>query len=247
MNNIRANSRRNNELRKITIEKNIIRNADGSCLIKLGNTHVLCSATIDGKVPQFLKNTQTGWITAEYSMIPTSGESRIKRDSQNGKISGRTHEIQRLIGRSFRAVTDLRLLGERQIIIDCDVINADGGTRTASITGSYVALSLAISKLLKSGLLKKNPISSQIAAISCGIVNNEILLDMDYSEDSLASVDANFIYSSTGNIVEIQAISEKKEFNQDQLLQMLEITKKSMQEIFEIQSNILKANDGLAS
>jgi ribonuclease PH len=239
MNNIRLNSRRNDELRKITIEKNIVRNADGSCLIKAGNTHVLCTATIDEKVPPFLRNTQTGWITAEYSMIPASGETRIKRDSQNGKISGRTHEIQRLIGRSFRAITDLKILGERQIIIDCDVINADGGTRTASITGSYVALSIAINKLLSFGVLKTNPISTQVAAISCGIVNNEVLLDMDYSEDSIASVDANFIYSATGNIVELQVISEKKSFNQDQLFQMLEVTKQSMKEIFEIQRKIL--------
>ncbi len=236
---MRLEGRKNDQLRNIIIEKNIIMNSDGSCLIKMGNTHVLCSATIDDRVPIFIKNTQSGWITAEYSMIPASTSNRNKRESQNGKISGRTHEIQRLIGRSFRAVTNLKLLGERQIIIDCDVINADGGTRTASITGSYIALSLAIKKLLDYKLIKFNPLPYQVAAISCGIINGEIMLDMDYQEDSAASVDANFIYSSDGNIIEIQANSEKNTFNEVQLLKMLEISKNSMAQIFEAQRKAL--------
>lgn len=236
---MRTTGRSYEELREITIEKNPIINADGSCLIKFGNTHVLCTATIDERVPIFIKNTRSGWVTAEYSMIPASTSSRHKRESKDGKISGRTHEIQRLIGRSFRAITDLKLLGERQIILDCDVINADGGTRTASITGSYIAFSLAIKKLLDSRVIKYNPIMNQIAAISCGIINDQILLDIDYEEDSNASVDANFIYSSDGNIIEIQANSEKKPFTEAQLFKMLEISKNSMAKIFEIQKKAL--------
>jgi ribonuclease PH len=236
---MRIRGRSYEELREITIEKNPIINADGSCLIKFGNTHVLCTATIDERVPIFIKNTRSGWVTAEYSMIPASTSSRHKRESNDGKISGRTHEIQRLIGRSFRAITDLKLLGERQIILDCDVINADGGTRTASITGSYIAFSLAIKKLLDSRVIKYNPIMNQIAAISCGIVNDQILLDIDYEEDSNASVDANFIYSADGNIIEIQANSEKKPFTEAQLFKMIEISKNSMAKIFEIQKKAL--------
>ena len=184
---MRSSQRNPNQLREISIETGILHHADGSCLIKFGNTHVICSANLDDSVPRFLKGTNTGWITAEYSMLPMSTNQRMRRESTTGKQSGRTLEIQRLISRSLRASADLKLLGERQILIDCDVINADGGTRTASITGGYVALCLAVKSLTNRKILRQNPVKSQIAAISCGIYKGEAILDLDYIEDIQSS------------------------------------------------------------
>lgn len=192
---MRPSKRKNNQLRKILIEPNVLNHAEGSCIIKFGNTHVICSASFDDTVPRFLKGQNKGWATAEYGMLPRSTNQRMRRESSNGKQGGRTLEIQRLIGRSMRAAIDLNLLGERQILIDCDVINADGGTRTAAITGSYVALHLAIRNLMDRKILRKNPLTSQIAAISCGIYNGETIVDLDYDEDSTAEVDANFVFN----------------------------------------------------
>ena len=188
-------NRKNNQIRPVSIKKNFNINADGSCLITIGNTKVICTATFETEVPPWLKNKESGWLTAEYGMLPTSTNSRNKREAKQGKQSGRTIEIQRLIGRSLRTILDLQVFPSKQFIIDCDVIEADGGTRTASITGAYVALALAVKKLLKKGILTQNPIKDSISAISCGIVNGKILVDLDYNEDSRADVDANFVFT----------------------------------------------------
>jgi ribonuclease PH len=206
----------------------------------MGNTHVICTATIDESLPHFLRGTGKGWVTAEYGMLPRSTHSRMKRESTLGKQSGRTQEIQRLIGRSLRAITELNLLGERQILIDCDVIQADGGTRCASITGAYIALYLALNKLIKDRVLSKMPLIAEVAAISCGIVNGITLVDLDYNEDSNAEVDANFIMSSTGGIIEIQATAEKRSFNEDQFKDMLALAKASILELNLSQRQALK-------
>ena len=195
---LRPSGRKNNEMREIQFCSNYIGNAEGSCLVKFGDTHVLCTASVEEKVPIFMKNSGKGWVTAEYGMLPRSTHTRTSREASRGKQSGRTLEIQRLIGRSLRSIIDLKLLGERQIIIDCDVIQADGGTRTASITGGWVALSCAINRLLYTNKLKTNPIINQICAISCGIWKGFPILDLDYSEDSTAEVDSNFVFTSDG-------------------------------------------------
>jgi ribonuclease PH len=214
-------------------------------MIKMGDTQIICAASIESKVPPFLRNTGSGWITAEYGMLPRSTGTRMRRESSLGKVQGRTQEIQRLIGRSLRAIVDLDILGERQIIVDCDVINADGGTRCASITGAYVALHQAISSLIKDGLINTNPIRSQVAAISCGVVGDEILLDLDYSEDSTAHTDANFVLSSCGNIIEVQASAEKDAFSKEQFLNMLELAENAGKQLFNAQgSAIAKYNFG---
>ncbi len=236
---MRPSKRQNNALRNISIETSNIINAEGSCLIKCGNTHIICTVTLDNNVPHFLRNTGKGWITAEYGMLPVSSNPRIKREASIGKQSGRTQEIQRLIGRSLRASMDLNILGEKQLYIDCDVINADGGTRTTSITGSYVALHLAISSLLKKKILKTNPILRQIAAISCGIYKNNAVVDLDYSEDSNADVDANFVFASDGSLIEVQTTAENKPFSEEQFNDMLKLAKQSMGKIFKIQNEIL--------
>jgi len=237
---MRASNRKNNQLRPVIIEPNVLLNADGSCMIKFGHTHVICSASIDESLPPFLRNKNNGgWVTAEYGMLPRSTVQRMKRESSQGKQSGRTQEIQRLIGRSMRAAIDLKILGERQILIDCDVINADGGTRTAAITGSYVAMHLAISKLLKKRILKTNPLTSQIAAISCGIYNGVELIDLNFSEDSEAEVDANFVFSSNGGIVEVQSTAEKKSFTEEQFTNMLKLAQKAAGELFAMQAKSL--------
>lgn len=237
---MRPSKRKNNQLREITIETGILEHAEGSCLIKFGSTHVICSASIEESLPPFLRGkNQGGWITAEYGMLPRSTSDRIKRESSQGKQNGRTQEIQRLIGRSIRACVDLKKLGERQILIDCDVINADGGTRTASITGAYVALYLAIGKLMNRKMIKDNPITRQISAISCGIRNGEAILDLDYIEDSDAEVDANFVISSDGKIIEVQATAEQKPFTQDQFLEMMKLASDSASELFKIQNKAI--------
>ncbi len=236
---MRPSKRKNNQLRELSIESNILNNAEGSCLIKFGNTHVICSASMEDKVPRFLRGQNKGWLSAEYSMLPCAANSRIKRESTQGKQNGRTLEIQRLIGRSLRMAIDLNLLGERQILIDCDVINADGGTRTAAITGSYVALHLAISSLLSKGVIKQNPLTTQIAAISCGIYKNEAIIDLDYIEDSNAEVDANFVLNNKGNIIEVQATSENSDFSTEQLVKMLTLAKNNSTKLFKLQNQTL--------
>ena len=235
----RPSKRKNNQMRDVSIEKDILHNADGSCLIKFGNTQVICSASLENSIPRFLKGKNSGWVTAEYSMLPRSTGQRMQREASKGVQSGRTQEIQRLIGRSLRSMVDLKLLGEKQIIIDCDVINADGGTRTAAITGSYVALHLAIRYMIAKKIIKNNPLKCQIAAISCGIYEGQTIVDLDYTEDSKAEVDANFIFGSNGNIIEVQAAGEKRDFTQQQLIEMLDLAQKSTLELFQIQNQVL--------
>ena len=228
----RPSGRLSDQLRDVKIEPHVSPYAEGSCLIKMGNTHVLCTASIDDKVPGFLRNTQKGWVTAEYGMLPRATHSRMDREAARGKQSGRTQEIQRLIGRSLRAIIDLKALGERQIKIDCDVIQADGGTRTASITGAWVALSLACETLLLSGDIKTMPLSDQVAAISCGIVNGQPVLDLDYSEDSTAGTDANFVLTSSNGIVEIQGTAEETPFSEEEFTAMLRLARSGCEELF---------------
>lgn len=236
---MRPSKRKNDELRKISIETSPLIHADGSCLIKCGNTEVVCSASLELRVPQFLRGQNQGWITAEYGMLPRSTSQRITRESTQGKATGRTLEIQRLIGRSMRACVNLKALGERQIIIDCDVINADGGTRTSAITGSYVALYLAIQSFINKKILKTNPLITQVAAISCGIYQGQPMVDLDYLEDSEADVDSNFVFASDGSIIEIQGTAEKKPFSEEQLLAMLQLAKQAASELFLIQNKVL--------
>ncbi len=237
---MRNSRRQNNELRKISIDIGVNAYAEGSCFIKFGNTQVLCTATIDETVPPFLKNKGKGWITAEYGMLPRSTHNRLKREAATGKQGGRTHEIQRLIARSLRATVDLESIGERQVIIDCDVIQADGGTRTASITGGYVALYLAIKKLVQNGLIYKNPIVNQVAAVSCGIVDGVPMLDLDYIEDSSAEIDANFVMDSAGSLIEVQASGEESTFSVSQFNELLKLAQEGTANLFEIQKKALR-------
>jgi ribonuclease PH len=232
-------NRKNNQIRPISIKKNFNINSDGSCLISLGNTKVICAATFETDIPPWLKNKQSGWLTAEYGMLPTSTDSRNRREAKQGKQSGRTVEIQRLIGRSLRTVLDLKAFPSGQFIIDCDVIEADGGTRTASITGAYVALALAVKKLLKKGVLTKNPIKDSLAAISCGVINGNILVDLDYTEDSMADVDANFVFAKKMGVSEVQISGEKTTFNLKAVSQMLKLSLESTKEIFRLQEKII--------
>jgi len=236
---MRPSKRTPDQLREISIETGILNHAEGSCLIKFGNTHVICSASLDNSVPRFLKGKNQGWVTAEYGMLPRSTDQRMLREATNGKQGGRTLEIQRLIGRSMRAAVDLKLLGERQILIDCDVINADGGTRTAAITGSYVALHLAIRSLLDKKVLRSNPLNTQIAAISCGIYKGQAIVDLDYAEDSKAEVDANFVFNQKGNLIELQATGEGGDFTADQLMQMMQLASNAAAELFKLQNKTL--------
>ena len=227
------------EIRNISFETNINIHAEGSCFVKFGNTHVICTATIDEKTPPWLKNSHKGWVTAEYGMLPRSTNTRIERESAKGKQSGRSQEIQRLIGRSLRSITNLENLGERQIKIDCDVIQADGGTRTASISGGFVALYLATEKLKDNYNIKKPIIKDFIGAVSAGIINNHAALDLDYNEDSNAQVDSNFVICESGKIVEIQVSGEEYFFTYEQFTQILELAKKGISEIIKKQKEIL--------
>ena len=236
---MRKNQRSFNELRPVTITPNATKWAEGSCMIQFGDTHIIVTATLEEKVPPFLRNSGSGWITAEYGMLPRSTEARMDREASKGKQSGRTQEIQRLIGRALRSVVDLKCLGERQIKIDCDVIQADGGTRTASITGAYVALHLALEKLVASGKLKALPLMDHIAAVSCGIIDGEVVLDLDYVEDSNAQVDANFVLLGSGRIVEIQATAEHKTFTEEQLSSMLVLAKQGVKDLIHLQKEVL--------
>jgi ribonuclease PH len=231
---IRIDGRGLDKIRRVQITRNYIKHAEGSCLIELGNTHVICTASVEESVPPFLKGSGTGWVTAEYGMLPRSCKTRIPR----GKDSGRTHEIQRLVGRSLRAVTDTKSMGERTIWIDCDVIQADGGTRTASITGSFIALVDALNKLKKGGLLKKIPIKDFVAATSVGISNGNLLLDLAYDEDSTADVDMNIVMTGKGEFIEIQGTAERKNFTKDQMDKLLVLAQKGIGELIETQKKL---------
>lgn len=235
----RSYQRAHDGLRPVTLTANVSRHAEGSCLIEVGNTKVLCTATVEEKAPPFLKGTGQGWVTAEYGMLPRSTNSRNPREAAKGKQSGRTQEIQRLIGRSLRASCDLSLLEERQIILDCDVLEADGGTRTASITGACVALHLACRTMLDKGLIKKMPVQHLVAAVSCGIVGTTALLDLDYSEDSTAEVDANFVLSSDGRIIEIQGTAEKDPFSETQFIELFTLAKTGVAQLNALQKQAL--------
>ncbi len=222
---MRTDGRAENNLRTISLIPGFSKHAEGSCLVKFGDTHVLCTATVEEKVPPFLRNSGTGWVTAEYGMLPRATHERTDREAAKGKQSGRTQEIQRLIGRALRSILDRKALGERQIKIDCDVIQADGGTRTASITGAYVALHMACQKLLKDGLIPTMPLTDSVCAISCGIKDGTCLLDLNYLEDSSAEVDANFVMTGNGLIVEVQGTAEEKPFTEAQLTSMLKLAR----------------------
>ena len=235
----RPSNRQFNEMREIKLKSQVSPYAEGSCMAKFGNTHVFCTASVDTKLPPWLRNSGKGWITAEYGMLPRSTHSRMDREVTKGKPSGRTQEIQRLIGRSLRSIVDLKKLGENQIKIDCDVIQADGGTRTASITGAWVALYDAVNLLLKSGKISENPILDQVSAISCGIWKNKEIIDLDYEEDSSAETDGNFVMTANNGIVEIQTTAEEKPFNKEQFLNLLELAEHGTKRIFKIQRRAL--------
>lgn len=239
---MRNSGRKANELRKIQLIPHYNPFAEGSCLVKFGDTHVICTATLDDQIPPFIRNTGSGWVTAEYSMLPRATQKRSKREISQGRPNGRTQEIQRLIGRSLRTCVNLAKLGEKQIIIDCDVIQADGGTRTASITGGYVALALAIRKLEEAKQIRPNALISQIAAISCGVYENKVLLDLDYQEDSLAGVDSNFVLDNNGNIVEIQASSEAQPFAEKLFFEMFGLAKPAVKYLCTLQNEALMSS-----
>ena len=231
---MRNNGRKNDEMREVKVTKNYIIHPEGSVLIEFGNTKVICNATVEEKVPPFLRGTKSGWITAEYSMLPRATNSRVQREASKGKIMGRTMEIQRLIGRALRSTIDLEKIGERTIIVDCDVIQADGGTRTASITGAYLAVELAIEKLIDEGKLKEIPIKSRVAAISVGKVKDDILLDLEYEEDSRANVDMNIVMNDKGEFIELQGTGEESTFTQKELLDFIEISKNAFKVLFNL-------------
>jgi ribonuclease PH len=235
----RIDSRALDQLRETKITPNYLPYAEGSALIEVGNTKVICAATVEERVPPFLRNKGTGWVTAEYAMLPRATNSRTNRETL--RPSGRTQEIQRLIGRSLRAVVDTKLLGERQILIDCDVLQADGGTRCASITGACVALALAVKGMLISGKLKKNPLLSEVAAVSVGMVEGVAVLDLNYAEDSTAEVDMNVVCTGSGKFIEIQGTAEREPFNRDQMNEMLALAEKGINQLFTIQRYALNA------
>ena len=237
----RSDNRAPDQLRSVSITPDFITTAEGSALIEVGNTRVICTASIEEGVPQFLRNTGKGWISSEYSMIPRSTLTRTPREVSKGRPSGRTHEIQRLIGRSLRAVTDLTRLGERTIWIDCDVIQADGGTRTASITGAFVALGLALEKLVAADTLSAVPLRDFVAAVSAGIVDGEILLDLSYEEDSRADVDMNFVMTAGYKMVEVQATAEHRAFDEQQPQKMLSLARQGVQQLIARQQAVLSA------
>ncbi len=235
----RPSLRQANSLRDIEFIPNFSKHAEGSCLVKFGDTHVLCTATIEEKVPSWMKNQGKGWITAEYGMLPRSTNKRMDREAARGKQSGRTQEIQRLIGRALRAVVDFDNMGERQVRIDCDVIQADGGTRTASISGAYIAMYQAFEHLVKIGMIDAVPMKDSVSAISCGIYRGVPVLDLDYVEDSEAETDANFVITGKGGIVEIQGTAEKDAFSEEQFYELFSLAKKGCKEIFEMQKKVL--------
>ena len=233
---MRPSGRAPDQIRDVSLEMGIARYAEGSCLAKFGNTHVLCAATFEPGVPGWLKGQGKGWVTAEYGMLPRSTHTRSRREAASGKQSGRTQEIQRLIGRSLRTVVDLKALGERQIVLDCDVLQADGGTRTAAITGAWAALFACCKYLVDEGVLKENPVRGRVAAISCGIFENTPVLDLDYPEDSAADVDSNFVIADDNRLVEIQATGEGRAFAEDEFGVLLSLARKGCTHLFEKQA-----------
>ncbi len=238
---MRPNNRSRESLRSVSFEAGASKYAEGSCLVKFGDTHVLCTASIDETVPRWMKGKGKGWVTAEYGMLPRSTHSRNNREAARGKQGGRTVEIQRLIGRSLRAIVDLKALGERQIIIDCDVMQADGGTRTASISGAWVALYMACEHLVTQGRIAKNPVTDNMAAVSCGIVDGECRLDLEYVEDSAAQADANFVLTQTGGIIEVQASAEDTPFTADEMAELMRLAGKGITQLCALQAQAINA------
>jgi ribonuclease PH len=236
---MRPSNRTPDQMRAVSLTPGFSRHAEGSCLVKFGDTHVLVTASLEEKAPPFLKGTGKGWVTAEYGMLPRSTHDRMRREAASGKQSGRTQEIQRLVGRSLRAVCDLSALGERQITIDCDVLQADGGTRTAAITGGFVALGQCVAFMKKTGMITAPLIKDHVAAVSCGIVKGEAVLDLDYDEDSTAQTDANFVLTGAGGMVEIQGTAEGAPFSEEQLMALLKLARKGIGELVELQKQAL--------
>ncbi len=232
---LRHDGRQLNQLREIKIERGFTRYAEGSVLISFGETRVLCNASVEEKVPPFMRGEGRGWVTAEYSMLPRATQTRSVREAARGKLGGRTMEIQRLIGRALRAVVDFELLGERTVLIDCDVLQADGGTRTAAITGAWIALADAVEKLLEQGLIKKSPLKDSVAAVSSGVVNGQPVLDLDYVEDSAAAVDMNFVMSGDGRFVEVQGTAEEEPFSAEELDRLRELASHGCRELTQLQ------------
>jgi ribonuclease PH len=232
---MRPSKRAFDEMRKVSIDRAVARYAEGSCLVKFGETHVLCTASVEDKPPPWLRGKGQGWVTAEYAMLPRATHDRTRRESTSGKPSGRTQEIQRLIGRSLRAVVDLSALGERQIMVDCDVLQADGGTRTAAITGAWVALHDAIGWMKARDMLKGDPLKDHVAAVSCGIVGGTSVLDLDYAEDSNCGTDSNFVMTGSGGIVEVQGTAEGEPFSQEQLIELLSLARIGTTRLVELQ------------
>jgi len=244
---MRPDGRTNNEMRTVNITRNFIETAEGSVLIEIGKTRVICTASMEEKVPAFLKDKNKGWVTAEYSMLPRATQIRTNRESAMGRVSGRTHEIQRLIGRSLRSVVDLNVIGQRTFWIDCDVIRADGGTRTAAITGSFICLADAFQFAMKKGLIVKNPLRNYLAAISVGIVNNQSLLDLCYEEDSSAEVDMNIVMTGDGHMVEIQGTAEGAPFSVKDLDKLIKLAQEGIDRLVSIQKDILRDFSGSIS
>ncbi|MFT4911652.1 MAG: ribonuclease PH [Brevundimonas sp.] len=240
MTSIRPSERQPDQLRTVTLETGVNRYAEGSCLVTFGHTKVLVTASVEDKVPGWMRNTGQGWVTAEYGMLPRATHTRGRREAASGKQSGRTQEIQRLIGRSMRAVVDMKALGERQVVLDCDVIQADGGTRTAAITGAWVAMASAFDYLRAEGVMKTDPILDQVAAVSCGVFNDLPVLDLDYEEDSNAEADSNFVLTGTGQIVEIQATGEKRGFTRPEFDRLFELAEIGCTDLFALQRAALK-------
>ncbi len=236
---MRPSGREPHQIRAVSIERGVTKHAEGSCLIKFGDTHVLCTASLEERVPPFLKGKGAGWVTAEYGMLPRSTHDRMRREAAQGKQSGRTQEIQRLIGRSLRSVVDMKLLGERQISLDCDVLQADGGTRTASITGAWIALHQCIGWMMERGILTQTPIKDHVAAISCGIYKGVPVADLDYDEDSTADTDANFVMTGQGGICEIQGTAEAEPFSEDELMKLMGLAKTSIAELVTLQKKAI--------
>jgi ribonuclease PH len=236
---MRPSKRAPDEMRQVSFERGVARYAEGSCLVKFGNTQVLCAASLEDKPPPWLRGQGRGWVTAEYSMLPRATHTRTRREAATGRLSGRTQEIQRLIGRSLRAVTNLSALGERQVVVDCDVIQADGGTRTASITGAWLALHDCFDWMRSRSIVKESPLRDQVAAVSCGIFNATPVIDLDYAEDSTAETDANFVITGSGGLVEIQATAEVAVFSQDELSAMLALAQQGVADLVALQKAAL--------
>jgi ribonuclease PH len=236
---MRPSKRAADEMRKVTFERGVARYAEGSCLVRFGDTQVLCAASLEEKPPPWLRGQGRGWVTAEYAMLPRATLTRSKRESSTGRVSGRTQEIQRLIGRSLRAVVDLPRLGERQITIDCDVLQADGGTRTASITGAWIALRDCLDWMVQRSILKDSPLKEHVAAVSCGVVGGEAVIDLDYAEDSTAATDANFVMTGAGGLVEVQGSAEGAPFSEDELLRMMALARGGIARLIALQKAAL--------